>query len=52
MSSGIIKAFARLVEFGKKNLNDISEKLLDDVKAQIIEDGYTINDDGTVTPNG
>lgn len=48
----MVKAFAKLVELGKKNFNDISDKIKEDVRAQIIADGYTINDDGTVTPNG
>ena len=51
MSSGIVKALAKLIEAGRKNLNDVKESLLDEVTAQIIEDGYTINEDGTVTPN-
>ena len=45
----MIKVYATLIESGRKNLNDVPSSIAKKVRQQIISDGYTINDDATVT---
>lgn len=42
------KVYARLCEKGEKNFNDVPKNLQSKVKTIIEEDGYAINEDGTV----
>ena len=41
--------WAKKCERGEKNFFDVPAKLQDEVRAIIEEDGFVINDDGTVT---
>lgn len=47
------KVYAILIEDGEKNFNTIkvSNEMKEKIRAIIISDGYTINEDGTVTKN-
>ena len=45
----MVKVYADLCEKGVKNFNQVPKSLQKQVRAQIEEDGYIINPDGTVT---
>lgn len=43
------RIYANLCEKGLRNFNNIDPKLQSEVRRLIEEDGYVINEDGTVT---
>lgn len=43
------RIYANSCEKGLKNFNDVPKKLKDQVRELIEDDGYIINEDGTVT---
>lgn len=45
----MVKVYARLCEKGIKNFNDVPTELQDKVRSIIEEDGYYIQDNGTVS---
>ena len=45
----MVKFYVSRVKKGKKLWTEIRDLWRDDVKAKLIEDGYTLNDDGTVS---
>ena len=45
----MIKVYARLCEKSIRNFNDVPTELQDSVRTIIEEDGYYIQDDGTVS---
>ena len=45
----MVKFYASRVKHGKKLWTEIRDLWRDDVKAKLIEEGYTLNDDGTVS---
>ena len=45
----MVNFYVYRVTHGKKLWNEIRNLWLDDVKAKLIELGYTLNDDGTVS---
>lgn len=44
-----VNIFYLLVINGRKNFNDVPQSIKADVEAMLIQNGYTINADGTVT---
>lgn len=43
------RVYANLCEKGVRNFNTVPKNLQKDVKKMILDDGYIINPDGTVT---
>ena len=45
----MVNFYVYRVKHGKKLWTEIRDLWRDDVKAKLIEEGYTLNDDGTVS---
>ena len=45
----MVNFYVHRVKHGKKLWTEIRDLWRDDVKAKLIEEGYTLNDDGTVS---
>ena len=45
----MVKFYVSRVKHGKKLWTEIRDLWRDDVKAQLIKEGYILNDDGTVS---
>ena len=45
----MVRFYVSRVKHGKKLWTEIRDLWRDDVKAKLIEQGYTLNDDGTVS---
>ena len=45
----MVKFYVSRVKHGKKLWTEIRDLWQEDVKAKLIEEGYMLNDDGTVT---
>lgn len=45
----MVNFYVYRVKHGKKLWTEIRDLWRDDVKAKLIKDGYTLNDDGTVS---
>ena len=42
------RIYANLIISGRKNINDVPEVIVEQVKAILIQEGYEIREDGTV----